>query len=168
MKRLWLVRHGTVHNPDRVLYRRLPGFHLSSRGREEAEEAARFLRGEPLEAVWHSPLERAVETAEIISRPHGAPLRVDERIHEWAEGEPPEEVAGRMRSFLEDWLAGPESVAAAVSHRDPIRALLHALDASEFAYVLDSEPPYPLRPGGIYRIEKVGDSVTAVCVRHTP
>ncbi|MGO2515792.1 MAG: histidine phosphatase family protein, partial [Corynebacterium variabile] len=24
-----LVRHGEVHNPDRILYGRLPGWHLS-------------------------------------------------------------------------------------------------------------------------------------------
>ena len=29
-----LVRHGEVHNPDRVLYGRLPEFHLSALGRE--------------------------------------------------------------------------------------------------------------------------------------
>ena len=31
-----LLRHGEVHNPDRVLYGRLPGFHLSDLGRRQA------------------------------------------------------------------------------------------------------------------------------------
>ena len=32
-----LVRHGEVANPDRVLYGRIPGFHLSEPGRLMAE-----------------------------------------------------------------------------------------------------------------------------------
>ena len=31
-----LVRHGQVENPRRVLYGRLPGYHLSLRGRAQA------------------------------------------------------------------------------------------------------------------------------------
>ncbi len=31
--RVHVVRHGEVHNPDGVLYGRLPGFHLSEAGR---------------------------------------------------------------------------------------------------------------------------------------
>ena len=38
--RLHLVRHGEVHNPERVLYGRLPGFHLSDDGRDMARAAA--------------------------------------------------------------------------------------------------------------------------------
>ena len=35
-----LVRHGEVHNPDRILYGRLPGYRLSELGQEMARVVA--------------------------------------------------------------------------------------------------------------------------------
>ena len=58
-----LVRHGEVHNPDRVLYGRLPEFHLSALGREMAELVAAHLADHDVTHVVSSPLERARETA---------------------------------------------------------------------------------------------------------
>ena len=64
------VRHGEVHNPDHVLYERLPGFHLSDRGRRMAEATARYLAASPqtntAAAVYSSPLDRTRETAQAI------------------------------------------------------------------------------------------------------
>ncbi|KAA8820814.1 histidine phosphatase family protein [Bifidobacterium vespertilionis] len=64
------VRHGEVHNPDHLLYERLPGFHLSDRGRRMAEATGRYLAENPQTntavAVFSSPLERTRETAGII------------------------------------------------------------------------------------------------------
>lgn len=64
------VRHGEVHNPDHILYERLPGFHLSDRGRHMAEATARYLAASPqtntAAAVYSSPLDRTRETAQAI------------------------------------------------------------------------------------------------------
>ena len=64
------VRHGEVHNPDHILYERLPGFHLSDRGRRMAEATARYLAASPqtntAAAVYSSPLDRTRETAQVI------------------------------------------------------------------------------------------------------
>ena len=35
-----LLRHGEVHNPQGVLYGRLPGYHLSERGQQMAQRVA--------------------------------------------------------------------------------------------------------------------------------
>ena len=35
-----LVRHGEVHNPEKILYGRLPDYHLSERGRAQAQAVA--------------------------------------------------------------------------------------------------------------------------------
>ena len=58
-----LVRHGEVENPRRVLYGRIPGFHLSADGRVQAKAAADFLAGRDVTVLRSSPLERALETA---------------------------------------------------------------------------------------------------------
>lgn len=57
-----VVRHGEVENPTRVLYGRLPDFHLSERGREMAERVAEHLSRLPVTHLRTSPLERARET----------------------------------------------------------------------------------------------------------
>lgn len=79
-----LVRHGHVENPDRVLYGRLPGFHLSVTGRAQAEALGRYFGDLPVAAVWSSPLERAAQTAAAIAAPHGLPVRTDQRLLETA------------------------------------------------------------------------------------
>jgi broad specificity phosphatase PhoE len=77
-----LVRHGEVHNPDGVLYGRMPGFHLSEAGRLMAKAAAAFLSGRDITVLKSSPLQRALETAEPMSAALGLPVQVDERLIE--------------------------------------------------------------------------------------
>lgn len=63
-----VVRHAEVHNPQDIVYGRLPRFGLSAHGREQAERTSRFLAGRRLDALYSSPLLRARQTAAIIAR----------------------------------------------------------------------------------------------------
>jgi len=63
-----LLRHGEVHNPQGVIYGRLPGYHLSDLGRQMALAAADFFAERPVVAVFSSPLQRAVETATPVAQ----------------------------------------------------------------------------------------------------
>ncbi len=65
-----LIRHGEVHNPQGILYGRLPRFALSDQGRRQADAAGRHLRHRPLRALFSSPMLRARQTAEAIHRYH--------------------------------------------------------------------------------------------------
>jgi broad specificity phosphatase PhoE len=65
--RVLLIRHAHVENPRQVLYGHLPGFHLSAKGRVQAEELGQRLAGEHIRLIASSPLDRAEETAEIIA-----------------------------------------------------------------------------------------------------
>jgi broad specificity phosphatase PhoE len=77
-----LVRHGEVENPRRVLYGRLPGFHLSADGRVMAKAAADSLAGRDVTVLRSSPLDRALETAEPLAAQFGLEVVVDERLIE--------------------------------------------------------------------------------------
>lgn len=77
-----LVRHGEVHNPDRILYGRLPEFHLSELGREMADIVATHLAENDITHVISSPLERARETAAPIAAAHDLEIELDERALE--------------------------------------------------------------------------------------
>jgi probable phosphoglycerate mutase len=72
-----LVRHAEVHNPDGILYGRLPRYGLSELGRRQAGVTARVLAEEPVSLIYTSPQLRARQTAGIIARAHpGIPVRV--------------------------------------------------------------------------------------------
>jgi broad specificity phosphatase PhoE len=77
-----LLRHGEVHNPDLVLYGRLPGFRLSADGVQMARDAADALTGRGVTHLVASPLQRAQETAEPIAERLGLPVHTDERLLE--------------------------------------------------------------------------------------
>ncbi|MDN3935187.1 histidine phosphatase family protein [Arthrobacter sp. YD4] len=84
-----LLRHGEVHNPDGVLYGRLPEFHLSQLGREMAQTVAdhfsrRVAEGANIVHLAASPLTRAQETAQPISQALGLPIATEGRIIEAA------------------------------------------------------------------------------------
>ena len=79
-----LLRHGEVHNPEHVLYGRLPGYHLSANGRMMAVAAADFFAGRPVAAVFASPLERAQETAQPVAERLGLTIATDDRLIESA------------------------------------------------------------------------------------
>lgn len=83
-----LLRHGEVHNPEGVLYGRLPGYHLSERGQAMAQRIAEFLSDDAdgpardIAAVIASPLQRAQETAAPIAAALGLEVGTDERVIE--------------------------------------------------------------------------------------
>ncbi|PJF47814.1 MAG: hypothetical protein D6709_09390 [Chloroflexi bacterium] len=74
---LLLIRHATN---DFVKTGRLPGrtpnIHLNDEGRTQAEALGQMLRARPLDAIYSSPLERAIETAWRIAAPHGLPIHI--------------------------------------------------------------------------------------------
>lgn len=79
-----VMRHGEVHNPEGVLYGRLPGYHLSDLGRRMADRVAEHLADRDITYVVASPLERAQETAAPIAKAHGLDVATDERLIEAA------------------------------------------------------------------------------------
>ena len=79
-----VMRHGEVFNPEKVLYGRLPGYHLSDRGRAQAQAAADWLAHNDIVYVVASPLERAQETAKPIADSHGLSIDTDsDLIESW-------------------------------------------------------------------------------------
>jgi probable phosphoglycerate mutase len=109
------VRHASVRNPDGVVYARLPEFHLSKDGLDAARALGVSLRSAPVAAVYASPLERAVETAGELAKPHGLEVRVDGRLLEWAfwtrwQGMPWDRIRERDPDLLDRYAKDPASV----------------------------------------------------------
>lgn len=117
--RITFVRHGHVHNPDNVIYGRLPGFELSDGGRQQAQAAAEALRAESIVAFFSSPLLRARQTMEILHQYHpDIPTHISERLIEInvsCEGLPMDEMAARDWDMYTDQPTDydqPEDIAA--------------------------------------------------------
>jgi broad specificity phosphatase PhoE len=79
-----VLRHGEVYNPEKVLYGRLPDFHLSELGRQMAKADAEALADRDVTHVVASPLDRAQETAEPIAAQFGLEITTDIRLIESA------------------------------------------------------------------------------------
>ena len=77
-----LIRHATAEYKPGRLYGWTPGVHLSAHGRDEAKRLAERLEPVRLNALYSSPLERCVETAEAIAGGRRVDIRVEERLGE--------------------------------------------------------------------------------------
>lgn len=88
MTRILLIRHGTVDLTGQALYGRSPGVHLNARGEREATALANALRvSRKIDEIVSSPLDRAVETARIISGDSSIPIELDDGFLEVDYGE---------------------------------------------------------------------------------
>jgi broad specificity phosphatase PhoE len=63
-----LIRHAATDAIGRLIAGWTPGWHLNTAGRKQAEMLAARLAPLPVQAIYTSPLERAVETAEPLAR----------------------------------------------------------------------------------------------------
>jgi broad specificity phosphatase PhoE len=79
-----LLRHGEVHNPEGVLYGRLPGYVLSDLGVRMAEQVADAIKDRDITHLRASPLERAQQTALPIAAARGLEVVTDIRVIESA------------------------------------------------------------------------------------
>lgn len=85
---LLLIRHGENDwvGTDR-LAGRTPGVHLNDRGREQAAALAERLRDHPLAAIYSSPMERCMETAQPTADALDLPVQIAEGMLEADFGE---------------------------------------------------------------------------------
>lgn len=140
-----LVRHGqTTYNVEGRLPGQLPGVPLTEEGRRQAHTAAVALSAVPLSAVLSSPLERARDTAEILARGWGLPVREDARLMDtdvprWA-GQKLDDVNKQdpaWKAFLDNPTEPPEGVESFPSvQRRAVAVIEEALaDASLGNYI---------------------------------
>lgn len=90
MPTLLLIRHGeNEYLIKNKLPGHIPGIHLNKRGNEQAELLAQSLSKLPIKAIYCSPLERAVETAQPLAKTMGMEIQIkpdltDGDVGKWA------------------------------------------------------------------------------------
>ena len=120
MTRIILVRHGQTawnvgaSSAEGERFRGRIDLPLNERGRAEARALAERLADEPIAAIYSSPLQRAIETAEPTARRLGLvvqPLEgiIDINYGDWQE-HPHSQVARLYPALYRQWLQGPHLV----------------------------------------------------------
>ncbi len=111
---LYLIRHGETDWNAQGRVQGATDIELNRRGRLQARAISRMLRAEPLQALYASPLKRALGTAELIARPHGLPVIKLSGLSELDQGELEgltfEELDNRYGPFMEAWRERPGKV----------------------------------------------------------
>lgn len=87
MSRILLIRHGLTNDGHLKLHGRTPGVRLSAAGHDQARRLAEYLRPVHLEAVYSSPIERCVQTAQMLADGRGVSVRIDQDLQELDWGE---------------------------------------------------------------------------------
>lgn len=137
-----LVQHAEVDNPDHLVCGSMPGFDLSPRGIEQARRVARYLGPRPVVAIWSSPRQIALRTAEEIAARSGVPVRVHPDLADWHlmerwKGHPWNSIAELFPGEIEAYLAHP----AKLDFSDEQLSAL-ATRVAGVARALDAEHPH--------------------------
>ena len=113
--RIFLVRHGATELSAEDAFAGETDVPLSDVGRGQLQKLAVRLAGEPIAAVYASPLGRTMETARILAAPHRLPVTPAEGLREISHGH----WEGKTRAWVEKehpkeyalWEADPFSFA---------------------------------------------------------
>ncbi|MDG6985137.1 MAG: adenylyl-sulfate kinase [Nitrososphaerota archaeon] len=147
---LFLVRHGLSKWNVEGRLRGRNDIGLSQKGKDQARGVSRFLESEDFECIYSSPLKRALETAETISKPHKLKVRVMDDLtgadvgswegmklnvvlgrygnpydrQRYDNGESFSHLMSRMHASIESIRRQCKGNALLVSHGDPIAAAI--------------------------------------------
>jgi probable phosphoglycerate mutase len=84
--RIFLVRHGATVLTAEDRFAGATNVPLSDEGREQARRLGLRLSRESLSAVYASPLDRTVETAQLIAKPHALAVETRDGLREISHG----------------------------------------------------------------------------------
>ncbi|HUW44887.1 MAG TPA: histidine phosphatase family protein [Dehalococcoidia bacterium] len=114
MAKLILARHGeTVWNVEKI-YRGRMDVNLDEVGIKQAELLGKYLSNWKLEAIYSSPVKRAIDTANIVARYQKIGVHIAEGLIDFDYGEwqslPEQEVKRLYPALLNEWHHNPHKV----------------------------------------------------------
>ena len=87
MTTFFLIRHASCDGLGQTLWGRTPGICLNEEGKLQAQQLAKTCEGMRFDAVYSSPLERALETADALASPMNLEVRRNAALNEIDYGE---------------------------------------------------------------------------------
>jgi probable phosphoglycerate mutase len=109
------LRHGQAeNNTKKILAGRTPGINLTEEGKKQAEQAGKMLQSLNVSAIYSSPIDRAVQTAEIIKKHCNIEFKTDDRLIELNMGQftmmPYQEIFKKYGNVFLKFYSGSEEV----------------------------------------------------------
>ncbi len=114
MTEIILVRHGETEWNVEEIFRGRIDIGLNETGMKQAELLAEYLSDVKIDAIYSSPVKRALQTAEMIAGYHQldveiTPGLIDLDCGEW-QGLPHQEVRDKYQELYADWVNRPDKV----------------------------------------------------------
>jgi len=114
MTEIILARHGETEWNVEEIFRGRIDIELNETGIKQAELLAEYLSEVKIEAIYSSPLKRALRTAEVIASHHKlaveiAPGLIDFNYGKW-QGLPHQEVKDKYNELYTEWTSRPDKV----------------------------------------------------------
>jgi len=114
MTTIMLIRHGDTDWNVGEIFRGHADIELNETGIQQAQLLAKHLKGAPIEAVYSSPLRRALKTAEIIAGSRNINVTpshelIDFDYGQW-QGMSRDTVRQKYKSLYDEWLKNPHLV----------------------------------------------------------
>jgi len=82
-KMIIFLRHGQAeNNTKKILAGRSPGVNLTEAGIQQADQAGKMLESLNISAIYSSPIDRALQTAEIVGKHCDLDIITDDRLIE--------------------------------------------------------------------------------------
>jgi broad specificity phosphatase PhoE len=160
------VRHAeSEDNAEGRISTSVPGPKLSKLGLQQAERLAERLADRPISAVFSSPAQRAMQTAELVARAHGQEVIADSDLVElWAgelEGMPVGEGLPRLDAGWAHWMndgAFDEPVAAGGEIANDVIARMRRFVSNTHARLPGDQLVVVVAHGGILQL-----TIPALC-----
>jgi alpha-ribazole phosphatase len=114
MTEFHLVRHGETEWNVGEVFRGRIDIELNETGVKQAELLAQYLSKTKIEAIYSSPLKRALRTAEIIACPHNLEVNIDPGLIDFDYGQwqglSHQEVKDKYKELYTAWTNHPQQV----------------------------------------------------------
>ena len=109
------LRHGQAeNNTKKILAGRSPGVNLTEAGIQQAEQAGKMLESLNISAIYSSPIDRALQTAEIVGKHCDLEISIDDRLIELDMGKftkmPYDEIFAKHGNVFLKFYEGSEEV----------------------------------------------------------
>ena len=109
------LRHGQAeNNTKKILAGRSPGVNLTETGIKQAEQAGLMLKSMNISKIYSSPIDRALQTAEIVSKQCDQEVILDDRLIEFDMGKftkmPYDEIFSKHGNVFLKFYQGSEEV----------------------------------------------------------
>jgi len=132
MTNIYLVRHGSTEWNEKRIWQGVVDTELSTRGIEEVEKVAEFFKNKSIDAIFSSPMRRALQTANTIASKIGYDsdkIIIDNRLREceirlW-NGKTNEEIAQLYAMQFQEWFTNLNSNIAGVESLESVQKRMY-------------------------------------------